>query len=265
MPTLTTTDDIDLYYEYTDPDDDRPTVVFLNGMTQSTRHWETQVDTLEDRFGALTWDARGQGRSEVGDTELTMDRHTADLAAILDDIGVDHAHLVGFSHGARIALCFAADYPDRLDRLVVCSATAEETARARIIVRSWRETLEHGGLEAMTWTALPTILGNKYLEQHESIVEGIVRASVRRASEEGIRRLVEALPDYPDPADMAEQVQAPTLVLSGSDDPLVEAEGARKLAELAGGEHDEFEDVGHTLPIEVPQQFHKRIAEFLER
>ncbi len=263
MSILTTDDATDIYYEYTAPEGERPTVVFLNGMTQSTRHWETQRKKFSSEFGVLLWDARGQGRSEIGDTEPTLRHHTDDLAAILDEIGVERAHLVGFSHGARIALGFAVHHPDRLRQLALCSATAEESARARIIVRSWRETLERGGLEAMTWTALPTILGNRYLEEHESIVEGIVRASVRRNSEQGIRQLLEAMDDYPALAQLADEVVAPTLVMSGSDDPLVEPEGARKLADLTGGDHVEIEGVGHTIPIEVPARFHERIAEFL--
>ena len=263
MPTHQTDDGLPLHYEHAEAPDGRPTVVFLNGMTQSTKHWERQMRLFGDDFGVLTYDGRGQGETPVGEAEVTMDRQVDDLAGLLDALGLDEAHVCGFSHGARIALGFAADRPDRVDRLVLCSATAEETARARTIVRSWRETLRHGGLEAMSWAALPAILGNAYLEANESIIDGIVRAAIRRNSAEGAAALLDAMASYPDLTDLADDVVSPTLVLSATEDPLVEAAGARRLAERAGGEHVEIGGVGHTIPIEAPEQFHRRVADFL--
>ena len=263
MPTIATADDTQLHYEFDDSAGERPAVVFLNGMTQSTQHWSTQVDLFSEDFRVLTYDARGQGKSELGDLAPTMDRHTDDLARLLDHLDLERAHVVGFSHGARIALGFAADKPGRLSRLVLTSATAEPTAMARTIVRSWREILEAGGLEAMTWAALPAILGDAYLEQHESIIDGIVRAALRRNSERGVRALLEAMEDYPDLDSLAGRIEAPTLVVSASEDLLVDGDGAEKLAELTGGRHCEITGVGHTIPIEAPQEFHARVSQFL--
>lgn len=264
MSTWTTDEGTTLYYEFEQKDDRAPVVVFLNGMTQSTQHWTSQVKRFRPEFRVLTYDARGQGRSELGDEGPSMDRHIADLAGLLDALDVSTAHLVGFSHGARLALGFAARRPDRLDRLVLTSLTAAPTARARTIVRSWRVALERGGLEALTWTALPSILGNAYLEQNEHVLEGIARASIRRNSEEGIRALLEAMEDYPDLGTLAGEVEAPTLVLSADEDLLVDADGARELAERTDGRHAELSGVGHTIPIEAPDAFHRRVSEFLQ-
>jgi 3-oxoadipate enol-lactonase len=259
----TTDDGISLHYEYADGPEEATPVVFLNGMTQSTQHWNSQVGRFEDQRPVLTYDARGQGQSELGEGTPTLDRHVADLAAILQEADLPEVHLAGFSHGSRIALAFAAEHPDRVARLVCCSATAEPTGLARTIVTSWQKTLDAGGLEAMTWSALPAILGSDYLEEHEAILEGIVRASLRRNSEEGVRALLEGMADYPPLEELAGRIDAPTLVLSADEDLLVEAEGARRLAEIAGGRHREIKGCGHTIPIEKPAKFHRRVAEFL--
>lgn len=252
-----------LFYETHADSTDAPALALLNGMTQSTQHWSSQVRALREQFRVITYDARGQGRSEVADSTPTLERHVEDFADVLDAVGVESSHLVGFSHGARVALGVAAERPELVDRLVLCSVTADPDGRARTIVRSWAKTLEHGGLEAMTWAALPTILGPTFLDDHEHMLEGIVRASMRRNTEEGIRILLDALPDYPDLADLAGEVDAPTLVLSATEDPLVGTEGARRLAELAGGDHLEIEDSGHTIPIERPEIFRRRVVDFL--
>lgn len=263
MATLTTDDGTTLYYEESDPGGDAPAVVFLNGMTQSTQNWVSQVDRFEADFRVLTYDARGQGRSELGEAPLSMELHLADLQTLVDHLDLDQPHVVGFSHGARVALGFAAHHPDRVRRLVLCSLSAEPTALARTIVESWEQILDLGGLEAMSWAAIPNILGDAYLDQNEHILEGIVRAAVRRNSEEGVRALLEAMEKYPPLAEMADAVDAETLVLSAADDLLVDRAGAEELARRCGGEHRQVPNVGHTIPIEAPDAFHERVSTFL--
>ena len=262
MPHTTTRDSCRIFYEASRLSDDRPTVVLLNGMTQSTAHWNKHVDALE-AFGVVTYDARGQGQSDLGDSEITLDRHADDLAMVLDELSVETAHLVGFSHGARVALGFARHHGGRLDRLVLCSATSSPNALARTIVRGWRGVLEHGDLSGLAWASLPMILGNDFLESHENILEGIVRATVQRNSEEGVRALLEAMEHYPTVTELAADVDTPTLVMSATEDPLVTREGARELADLTGGDHVEIDGVGHTVPIEAPEEFRAHVKRFI--
>jgi 3-oxoadipate enol-lactonase len=264
MPLHTTADNTTLHYKTYGFDQAGDTVVFLNGMTQSTAHWKSQAKAFAaDGFRVLTYDARGQGDSELGEAELSLELHAADLDGLLDELGLSHAHLVGFSHGVRIALGVAKHHPERLDTLVLCSATAQPTALARTIVRSWHGVLTSGGLKAMSWSAVPTILGDEFLEKNEQILEGIVRAATKRNSERGVRALLEAMMDYPDLSDLAQEVSAATLVISADQDLLVTTEGARKLADLAGGEHALVSGVGHTIPIEAPEEFRRLVEEFL--
>jgi len=244
-------------------DESKPVVVFLNGMTQTTMSWRTQARRFEPSFRVLTYDARGQGKSDVGEAELTLALHAEDLTRVLDHLDVERAHLVGFSHGARVALATARHHPDRLGKLVLCSATAQPTGLARTIVRAWREVLSRGGLEAMSWAALPTILGTDFLEANEQVIEGVIRAGVQRNSQEGITRLLDAMIAYPALDDLARHVQAPTLVVSAEADPLVDPDGARLLAELCGGTHTLVHGSGHTIPIERPDEFQSVVMEFL--
>ena len=242
---------------------DRPTVVFANGLTQSTAHWRSQGRAFAEQYAVVTYDARGQGGTPPGDEELTLERHAEDLRDLLDELEVEQAHLVGFSHGARVALQFANSYPERLRRLVLVSATASPTAFARAIIRSWREVLELGGLEAMAWAALPAILGPDYLGHSERILAGIIKASVERNDPDGVKRLLDAMISYPDLADLARGVRADTLVVSASDDLLVDKAGAQQLAVLCGGEHLEVLECGHTVPIEKPAEFRAIVQQFL--
>lgn len=234
-------------------------------MTQSTQHWSSQVRSLRDHFHVLTYDARGQGQSDVGQVEMTLTRHARDLGTIFEHLGLEKAHLVGFSHGARVALAVANYAPQRVERLILCSATAMPTPLARTIVRSWQEVLERGGVEAMAWSSLPNILGAHFLAQNERMLANIVRAATQRNRLEGVRALLAGMIRYPDLESLARNVRQPTLVISASEDPLVDREGATLLATLCHGQHAEIMGVGHTIPIEAPEEFRELVLDFLSR
>lgn len=263
MPTFTTTDGLSLFYKIDGPDEGTAPIIFLNGMTQSTRHWASHVRELRERRMVITYDARGQGESDLPPQVPTLSTHVEDLHQLLDHLQIAQADLVGFSHGARIALGFATTYPERLRRLVVTSATAKSTALSRTIIRSWLEVVKTGGLHALSWTSLTHILGPTFLEQNERFLTNIVRASVDRNSPEGVRLLLEGLIDFPPLDDLAGKISAPTLVISADQDPLVTTQGARELARLCNGTHRLVEDCGHTIPVEKPQLFREIITEFL--
>jgi pimeloyl-ACP methyl ester carboxylesterase len=263
MPEITLFDDVPLHYELAGWDRDADVVVFLNGMTQSTQHWSSHARSFSEHLRVVTYDARGQGGRPTGDVELTLEQHADDLAELLDALDVERAHIAGFSHGARVALAFANAHAHKLDQLVLVSATAAPTGLARTIVRSWREVLERGGLEAMAWSSLPTILGTRYLEQNERIIPGIIKASTQRNSKEGVAKLLDAMIAYPDLGELAQGVRAPTLVMAADADLLVTPSGAQKLAELCSGRFELVEDCGHTIPIERPEEFRSAVLDFL--
>lgn len=263
MAHFTTSDGISLHFETHGFENAGPALVFLNGLTQTTRHWATHRRALCDERRVLTYDARGQGDSDAPEGVPSLADHVRDLRELLEHLDITSSDLVGFSHGARLALGFATEYPARLRRLVLCSATASPTALARTIVRSWGHILDQGGLAALAWASIPTIIGNEFLEKNEFLLENIVRASVDRNTEQGARMLLEGLARFPELNDLAGKVTAPTLVISADHDPLVDQEGARKLAELCGGTHALVENCGHTIPIEKPDIFRSLIVDFL--
>ena len=265
MPDFKTADGQTLFYKLAGEEEPSTPVVLLNGMTQTTRHWASHVRVLRETRPVITYDARGQGQSDPPREIPTLELHADDLAALLDHLDIPQADLVGFSHGARVALGFAEHHPRRVRRLVLCSATAEPTALARTIVRSWQEILRLGGLEALSWASLTSIVGPYFLTQNERLLKNIVKASVDRNNAEGVALLLEGLANFPELADLAGKIHCPTLVISADSDPLVTTAGARELARLCGGEHRLVEHCGHTIPIEEPEIFRDFVVEFLDQ
>ncbi|MCB9506427.1 MAG: alpha/beta fold hydrolase [Myxococcales bacterium] len=254
---------------YWEESGDGPPLLLLNGMSQSTANWLSHVRPLGERFRTLTYDARGQGRSPLGDVvaePVTLEGHVDDLAELLDGVGLDHVSLCGFSHGARLALAFAARHPRRVDRLVLTSTGDNDDPMRRAIVRSWAEVLERGGLEAMAWCSMPDILGRDFLAANERFLEAMVRATVQRNDADGLRALLAGMAGFGSPLDDAAALHCPALLISSPDDLLVSRESAKRLAAaLPDGAHVWIDGCGHTIPIEAPERWRSVVETFLLR
>jgi pimeloyl-ACP methyl ester carboxylesterase len=262
MSYLKSKDGCSIYYETHGFESHKPVVVFLNGTTQTTLYWYGLTEALKFRFRILVYDGRGQGVSDIGRTKLSLAKHVDDLDALLQHLSIQKANLVGLSHGAYVALAYATERPTRIGRLVLCSVSAKATYRARLIVRSWLEVLRNGEFEAMVWAALPYVFGEAYLKHKEKNLERIVKTIVRRNNKDSLIAHLEAIRTYPSLRQIVKNAH-PTLVISGSDDPLVTSEGARQLAEICGGRHEQIPGVGHSIPAEAPEQFNDLVIAFL--
>ena len=263
MPYFTTQDGCKIFYRTHGIDTSDRVVIFLNGTTQTTLYWGAHAPAFSKHFGLLFYDARTQGQSELGDEPITLTLHVADLKELSAHLGIDNAHLVGLSHGARLALALASDSPEMVDRLVLCSLGAKTNYRSRAAVQSWLKILQLSGLEAMAWAALPTVFGSNFLRHHHKAMAMIVAAVVKRNNKKALIAQLEAILRYPATDRMPDDFSRPTLILSGSEDALVSPEDAGLLADHCNARHEELTGIGHSIPAEAPRMFEKLVLDFL--
>jgi 3-oxoadipate enol-lactonase len=263
MPFFKNQDGCKLYYELLGRGSGKPAITFINGTLQTTIYWKNIGKKLADRFQLLLYDCRGQGESDLGGLPLSLKQHADDLQGLLYELEIHQTHIVGISHGARVALTLAGDRPELVARMVLCSISTHATVRARMIVRSWNEILRRHSLDAMVWAAVPHVFGSRYLRQNSKILERIVKTIVRRNQSKALRAHLEAMEHYPPLKNTLAKTPFLTLVLSGEDDPLVTAEGSREIARICGGRYEELQGVGHSIPAEAPELFARVVADFL--
>ena len=95
------------------PHDASP-VVLLHGLSQQRRFWGPVTARLRHR-PVLAIDQRGHGDSDASvDADYAIPRVAADVVEALDRLGVEHAHVVGHSWGASVAIALAARHPQRV-------------------------------------------------------------------------------------------------------------------------------------------------------
>jgi pimeloyl-ACP methyl ester carboxylesterase len=265
VPFVITKDGCKLFYTTHGIDTSDPVVIFLNGTTQTTLYWGTHVPAFSKRFRLLFFDARAQGQSDLGDMPISLELHVNDLKFLMAQLGIDKAHLVGISHGARVALAMAVEYPQMVDRMVLCSLGAKTDHRAKVTVRSWLQLLHLSGLEAMAWAALPTVFGEKFLKQHQYSLDMIVNAVVKRNRKRALIAQLDAILQYPPPDSMPAVFDRPTLIITGAEDPLVKSEDVERLADLCDAQHEKIAGIGHSIPAEATHEFEKLVLGFLKK
>ena len=264
VPDYITTDGCKIFYTTYGIEKSNQIVIFLNGATQTTLYWGNQVPAFSKFYGLLFYDARGQGQSDLGTAPISLELHVSDLRNLLVHLAIDRAHLVGISHGARVALEFALVFPDMVNQLVLCSTSARTSDRCQAIIRSWLEILKLADLRTMAWAALPTVFGNQFLKDHQKILDKIVSAVVMRNSKNALMAQLEAALNYPPLDEFSMDFNIPTLVISGLEDPVVEAADVQRLAHRCRAKHKQLSGIGHSIPAEAPEIFQKLIFEFFE-
>src|SRR5919107_4025714 len=95
-------------------------LVLVPGFGTGLWIWYRQVPDFAERFRAIVFDPRGVARSEAPDGPFTMRDLADDLAALLEELKVEKAHVLGASFGGFVAQEFALAHPARTRSLVLC-------------------------------------------------------------------------------------------------------------------------------------------------
>jgi pimeloyl-ACP methyl ester carboxylesterase len=93
-------------------------LVLLAGQSNNHTWWDPIRADFQAQYRTITLDWRGTGESGKPDEVYSTVGFADDVVAVLDDLGLDSAHVYGTSMGGRVAQWLAADHPDRVDRLV---------------------------------------------------------------------------------------------------------------------------------------------------
>ncbi|HZJ25873.1 MAG TPA: alpha/beta fold hydrolase [Acidimicrobiia bacterium] len=258
--------------EYDVNGDGRP-VILLHGFPDSGRLWRHQVPALVDAgFRVIVPDQRGYGAS---DHPTDVDAYSilylaGDIAAVLDDCGVERAHVVGHDWGAAVAWALAAAFPDRVDHLAALSVghpSGFMSAGLAQREKSWymllfqfpgvaERWLSNDGWanlrEWMTHPDVDAVIAD--LEATDSLTTGLNWYRANVAPESWVAPPFELPP-----------VAAPTMgVWSSADAHLLEAQMTASSAYVSGAwRYERIDGAGHHLQLEEPDRVNELLVDFL--
>lgn len=239
-------------------------LVLVHGVGASLRSWDAVVEQLKDEFDILRLDLRGHGQSAHIDGPYSIDAFAEDVIAMMDDAGVAHAHLVGFSLGGLIAQRLARGWPQRFDRVVILSAVAGRTEEERERVVARLEMLRKGGIGAITGAAQDRWFTDQFARRHPEIIE-------KRIAELKAVHLPSYLEAYrvfglTELVDTLGEIEAPTLVMTGEYDQGSNVRMAETMHRLIpGSELRILPQLKHSVLVEAPDLIAGHVREFLTR
>lgn len=239
-----------------------PVLVLSNSLGTDLHMWDAQVPAFTRHFRVLRYDTRGHGQSLVSEGPYRIDQLGRDVLALLDALDIPKAHFCGLSMGGLIGQWLAINAPERIQRLVLCNTAARigtpEVWNPRI------DAVLAGGVQAMADLRDASIsrwFTPDFAEAQTEKVEAIV-GMLARTSPQGYAANCAAVRD----ADFREQlavIQAPTLVVCGSGDPVTTPEHGRFMqAHIAGAELVEF-PAAHLSNVQAGEAFSQRVLTFL--
>lgn len=256
-----------LYYELHDegPDDMREVVVLSAGLGGSAAFWAPQMRALSARFRVLLYDHRGTARSvrTLHDNHC-VDRMADDIVAVLDEVGLAKAHLVGHAAGGAAGLALALNHPDRLDRLVVVNGWAAPDAHVARCFRTRISLLNDSGPEAYVH-AQPLFLypANWISANHDRLALEEPHHVAGFPTREVMLTRIQALLDFDIEARLP-QIPHPVLVSASADDMLVPVSCSERLAaRLPNAALDIVPWGGHGFTVTAPDAFNASLVAFL--
>jgi len=244
---------------------DGPAVLFIHGYPHNRSIWTHQMASL-DGWSRIAPDLRGMGQSDAPDLGYSMETYAADLAALLDRLGVDEVALVGLSMGGYIAFEFLRRWRDRVRGLVLMDTRAEaDTPEARKNRDAAAATAREQGAEAIAEAMLPKMLGATTLAGAPAAVDR-VRAMMAATPVAGIVGALGAMRDRPDSTPMLSELAGiPALVIVGDEDELTPAAQARAMADaIPGASLVVIRSAGHLPTLERPVETTHALLAFLD-
>ena len=242
-----------------------PWLVLLNGLLSDTTMWAGVLPGLSDRFRILTFDSRGQGRS---DAPQEGPYATALLAAeaweLFQVLGISRPWLIGLSNGSGMSLELLSTHPEAFPGAVLTSVMPHFDFAISLKAEHWARCLEVGGPLMQFDAVAPYLWGDRFLEARHGVLRAYhqVVTGADRPQHGNLHQIRGTLGW--DIRDRLERIQAPVLLLSGAEDLLTPPWKCLQAAKgIKGSRFEVVPGIGHAYPVEDPKGFVGRVREFI--
>lgn len=215
---------------------DKEVLIFLHGNNENLKAFEKQKEFFEGKYSVLLIDSRGHGESSFGGNPLTLDLMADDVYAVINQLRIPKANIVGFSDGANIAMIFAYKHPERVNKLILVGGN----------IRPFGCKLSF---------QIPTIIS--YL-----LCSLAAKLDSKNSMHRDILAIMVKEPKIKE-KDLA-KITAPTLVMVGDND-MIRLSHTKKIVKAINNSQLEIvKDCDHFIPYKKPEEFNSLVLKFLQ-
>lgn len=245
---------------------DGPALVFIHGMGGNSRNWETQYACFSDRYRVIGWDAPGYGDSDDWRMEdPSVADYVTSIAAFLDALEVETAHLVGHSFGGTLMPAVQKAHPGRAASMVLAQPVIGSgplgAAKQAEIIAAREKLLAELGIDAYAKQHAPRSVAAT--ADAATVAKGIEVTSWTRP--QGHLAQWRAMAR----ADIFQEIgdaPCPATVIAGAGDKTASQDVVQRIAAaIAGATFVELPDVGHMIYLEHPDRFNRALEDHVAR
>ncbi len=224
---------MDITHFYTEAGTGEP-LILLHGNSEDSGYFVHQVEAFSATVRVIALDNPGHGPTPPGEAPFTIRQFGEDLAGFFDRMSIEKAHILGFSDGANIAMCFASRYPQRVGKLI----------------------LNGGNLN--TKGVKPTV--QFFVENGWRVARMFAKKSPRAKRNAELLGLMVDQPNLTD--EELGRITAETLVVAGTED-IIKARHTRYIAEHIPHARLVFLQGDHFVASQNPAAFNRAVLDFL--
>lgn len=214
-------------------------LLLIHGNGGSHRDLYPQLVYFQQRYQVIAMDSRDQGRSGDSSGEITYEKMAGDLVALIDHLGVGPVDVIGWSDGAIQALLLGIHHPLKVKKLVAMAANLNPG---------------EGALHPETLAAI------------RSMIEANPEAELDTAQHRRDLKVTSLMLGHPNiPPEALAAITAPTLVLAGDQDLILDQHTVEIFQHLPNAELGIFPGATHLVPFDDPDLFNTTVERFLSR
>jgi poly(3-hydroxyalkanoate) depolymerase len=239
-------------------------LLLINGIGASVEMWEPFATRMSDRE-VIAFDLPGSGESRPAPRPMRMPALAAMVAGLLDELGHDKVDVLGYSFGGLVAQQLARSAPDRIDRLLLCGTSAGVPSVPNLLATWLMLTPARYYNRTVAEAVVPIIAGGRTRRERGALEGHLEERLANPPSLVGYLHQLYAVAGWSS-APWLRSVRHPTLILHGSDDPLVPLVNARFMSwTMPNAQLHVVRGGGHLFLIDEPESVIGHVASFLTR
>ena len=241
-----------------------PVIIFIHGFPLNKSMWHKHMSAFKDDFRVISYDIRGHGNTDEGNTDFSIDLFVRDLIGFMDALKIDKTILCGLSMGGYISLNAIENFPERFNALILsdtsCVADSPEAREKRM---KTIESIKENGMERYADESIKNLFASKSIATKIAEIES-VKEMILKTPKQSIYKTLHALSERKETCSRLMQIKVPVLILVGKEDKITPPEAAQGMHQrIKDSSLKIIEQAGHLSNLENSIEFNDQLRTFV--
>jgi len=241
-------------------------IVLIMGYGSTMDMWDPHfLENLSSKYRVIIFDNRGMGNATAPPGNFSIAQFANDTAGLMAALGIEKAHVLGWSMGSFVAQELAIRHPERVNKIILyagyCGGKEAVLASPKVLSDLANNS---GSLEVRGMRLLDLLFPKDWLSRQPAFYKWFPKPK-ETSRPENIERQFQAIATWPGSFDRLGSIESPALVVTGTEDVIVPPENAFILAQRINGSWlVQFNGAGHGLMYQYPDRLAKIVEDFIE-